>query len=181
MIFRLDKGTGYMYSYNPNHPCANKAGKVLEHVFRVWEVYGRLPNKDECVHHIDRDKTNNNISNLRLMTKSDHLKLHWLEDHGVDGCFVAVVCDFCKVSFSTYEKSAKFCSQSCSSKSSRKFDVSVEELTELVWSMPTVKVAEMLGVSDVAIAKRCKKLGIEKPPRGYWAKVYHGKIDVFKD
>ena len=57
-------------------------------------MYGRLPSKDECVHHIDRDKTNNNISNLRLMTKSDHVKLHWLEDHGVDGCFADVVCDF---------------------------------------------------------------------------------------
>ena len=38
--------------------------------------------------------------------------------------------------------------------------------------MPTTKVAEILGVSDSAIAKRCKLLGVEKPPRGYWAKIY---------
>lgn len=29
------------------------------------------------VHHIDLDKLNNDPSNLRLMTVSDHMKLHW--------------------------------------------------------------------------------------------------------
>ena len=29
MEFRVDKGTGYMYSYQPKHPCANSAGKVF--------------------------------------------------------------------------------------------------------------------------------------------------------
>jgi len=28
--------------------------------------------------------------------------------------------------------------------------------------------AKKFGVSDAAIAKQCKKLGIKKPPRGYW-------------
>ena len=44
--------------------------------------------------------------------------------------------------------------------------------------MSTVRVAKLLGVSDVAIAKRCKLLGIEKPPRGYWAKVQYNKLLV---
>ena len=30
---------------------------------------------------------------------------------------------------------------------------------------------EDLGVSDVAIAKHIKKLGLSKPPVGYWRKV----------
>ena len=58
----------------------------------------------------------------------------------------------------------------------RKFEIPKEELEELVWSMSTVRVAKLLGVSDVAIAKRCKLLGIEKPPRGYWAKVQYNKL-----
>lgn len=33
-----------------------------------------LPN--EVVHHIDKDKTNNDISNLLLLTQSEHSKLH---------------------------------------------------------------------------------------------------------
>ena len=36
--------------------------------------------------------------------------------------------------------------------------------------MPTSQVAKIFNVSDKAIEKRCKKFGIEKPPRGYWAK-----------
>lgn len=47
---------------------------------------------------------------------------------------------------------------------------SVEEMTKLVWEIPTVKLAEKLGVSDNAISKFCKIFGITKPPRGYWAK-----------
>lgn len=39
----------------------------------------------------------------------------------------------------------------------------------LVWKKPVLQVAKDLGVSDVAVQKRCKRLGIETPPRGYWA------------
>jgi hypothetical protein len=53
----------------------------------------------------------------------------------------------------------------------RKFDPSREELENLVWEMPTLKVAAIFGVSDKAIDKRCRLLGIAKPGRGYWTKV----------
>ncbi len=45
-----------------------------------------------------------------------------------------------------------------------------EELFHLVWSMPSERVAAKLGISGAALSKRCKKLGIPKPPRGYWAR-----------
>jgi hypothetical protein len=35
--------------------------------------------------------------------------------------------------------------------------------------------APNFGVSDVALKKRCKKLGVPTPPRGYWAKLEAGK------
>lgn len=54
-------------------------------------------------------------------------------------------------------------------------DLSREELYEKVWSQPGLKLAEEFGVSDVAIAKRCSKLNIPRPPRGYWAKVEAGR------
>jgi hypothetical protein len=47
---------------------------------------------------------------------------------------------------------------------------SKEELLKLLWEVPTMKLADQLGVSDQAIAKWAKLYGIEKPPRGYWAK-----------
>lgn len=51
-----------------------------------------------------------------------------------------------------------------------------EELRNLVWEKPTTEIAKMLGVSDKAVEKRCKKLGIPKPPRGYW-----GRLNGYKN
>lgn len=49
-----------------------------------------------------------------------------------------------------------------------------DELYEKVWSKPVTKVAEEFGVSDVAIAKVCRKLCVPVPGRGYWAKKQNG-------
>ena len=43
-------------------------------------------------------------------------------------------------------------------------------LQNMLWKFPTSTIARELGVSDKAIEKRCKKLNLTKPPRGYWAK-----------
>lgn len=51
-----------------------------------------------------------------------------------------------------------------------------EELESLVWSMPTVQVANLFGISDSAVGKRCRTLNIVKPPRGFWAKVQSNAI-----
>jgi hypothetical protein len=50
-----------------------------------------------------------------------------------------------------------------------------EQLYEKVWSAPTVQVAAELGISDVALAKRCKRLNVPKPSLGFWAKVAAGQ------
>ena len=47
---------------------------------------------------------------------------------------------------------------------------SKEDLQKLVWEKPTIHIAKDFGVSDKAIEKWCKAYGIQKPPRGYWAK-----------
>lgn len=48
--------------------------------------------------------------------------------------------------------------------------VSREELYSMVWSTPMQKLAKEFGISDVALAKACKKLGVPRPPRGFWAR-----------
>ncbi len=50
-----------------------------------------------------------------------------------------------------------------------------EELYELVWSEPMAKLAGKLGVSDRGLAKACARGYIPVPPRGYWAKLQHGR------
>ena len=55
-----------------------------------------------------------------------------------------------------------------------------EELLKLIWSKPNTLLAKEFGISDVAISKKCKKLGIEKLLRGFWAKVDAGKVPHLK-
>ena len=50
-----------------------------------------------------------------------------------------------------------------------------EKLYKEVWAEPTSVVSKRYGVSDVALAKACRQLGVPLPPRGYWAKVKAGK------
>ena len=47
---------------------------------------------------------------------------------------------------------------------------SKEELEKLVWKKPTAQIGKDFGVSDKSVEKWCKAYGIDKPPRGYWAK-----------
>lgn len=54
-------------------------------------------------------------------------------------------------------------------------NLSREDLYELVWSKPMVELAADLGLSDVALAKRCRKLRVPVPGRGYWARVAAGQ------
>ena len=51
-----------------------------------------------------------------------------------------------------------------------------ETLYDQVWAEPLLEVAKRYGVSDVAIAKTCRKMHIPLPGRGYWSKVQNGQI-----
>jgi len=50
-------------------------------------------------------------------------------------------------------------------------------LFEEVWAEPMRNVAKRYGVSDVALAKTCRRLSVPVPGRGYWAKLKAGKAD----
>lgn len=54
---------------------------------------------------------------------------------------------------------------------------SKEELQRLIWEVPTQRLAIRFGVSSNAIAAWCRRLGLTKPPRGYWAKMKAAKAD----
>lgn len=45
-----------------------------------------------------------------------------------------------------------------------------EELFAKVWAVPLLKLAQTIGVSDVALAKACRRAEIPLPGRGHWAK-----------
>src|SRR5579863_3917199 len=50
-----------------------------------------------------------------------------------------------------------------------------EELYEKVWSTPMQKLAAEFGLSDVGLAKRCRRHRIPVPPRGHWARLQAGQ------
>ncbi|TPE62626.1 hypothetical protein FJQ54_05410 [Sandaracinobacter neustonicus] len=57
----------------------------------------------------------------------------------------------------------------------RNIHLSRDELYELVWSEPLTKLAVRFGISDVALRKRCLRIRVPVPPRGYWQKLEAGK------
>jgi integrase len=50
-----------------------------------------------------------------------------------------------------------------------------EALYILIWSEPTRTVSRRLGISDVGLAKACKRAIIPTPDRGYWARLAAGQ------
>ncbi len=44
-----------------------------------------------------------------------------------------------------------------------------------VWETPVKTLAKAFDISDVGLAKACRKLQIPLPPVGYWMKVQNGK------
>lgn len=50
-----------------------------------------------------------------------------------------------------------------------------QQLYDLVWSGPITTLAKSLTISDVGLAKACRRGDIPLPPRGYWAKLNAGK------
>ena len=92
-------------------------------------------------------------------------------------------CLVCNKKFNNANK--KYCSLKCANTakigvscekniSQKKFDIDRNILERLVNSLPTTRISKIFRVSDSAIAKRCKKMGIEKPSLGFWAKKYSG-------
>ena len=49
---------------------------VRTHRYIVEKQLGRKLTRDEVVHHIDHNKTNNHLSNLKVMSKTDHARYH---------------------------------------------------------------------------------------------------------
>ena len=49
------------------------------------------------------------------------------------------------------------------------------KLYEQVWSIPCARLAVLYGISDVGLAKVCRRYSIPRPPRGYWARLAAGQ------
>ncbi len=158
-----------------------------EHLLIAEELLDRPLKAGEDVHHLDKNRANNSPDNLLILSGPMHAKLHkWLEKNVIipkpeyqeridKGCVRCQVCD------KPIDPSQKFCSPEHSEIGSRKYDHPTKEtLEQLIWEKPTIQLAKELNVSDKAIEKLCKKLDVQKPPRGYWAKQKVMDIDRYQ-
>ena len=94
----------------------------FEHHLVYWNYYHIIPTKDQIIHHINGDKQNNSISNLTLMSRREHSRMHSLRKGKT---FVTLKCPFCHKVFDrakvcTHLTKSKnkftFCSRSCAAK-----------------------------------------------------------------
>lgn len=85
----LDRGTiidrcGYCaLLLSPNHPffpMARQAGYVFEHRLVVAQAIGRCLLPSEIVHHKNRDKKDNRLENLELVSREEHRIITILEN-----------------------------------------------------------------------------------------------------
>jgi len=98
------KQNGYILAKAPYHPSANKRGYVYLHRLIMENYLGRYLESNELVHHIDGNRENNNVLNLKLTTPSKHhIKEHY-ERRNPNGQFVANEPIFSEIKYRLYDR-----------------------------------------------------------------------------
>lgn len=165
---KFHKSLGYYYFFDKGHPLCYADNKVWYHRHVASLKSGRWLSGNEHVHHKDRNSGNNDPENLESVTPQEHARIHALENGF--SILSEYICEVCGIVYCAWKHTQTTCSDECRDFASRKvLRPSKEALEILIWSTPTTKIAQSLGVSDKAIEKWCKLYKIDKPPIGYWA------------
>ena len=172
----------------PDHEKAFDNGCVYEHVLVAEKILGRHLKTQECVHHIDRNRINNQENNLIVFrTSEDHAKCHagYEIEKQDDGTYIAIGNDVkyhyinqCKnelnkkpMVVSTYNShicpicggekyvKAKMCLQ-CRNKKRSEHLPSKEELEKLIYNTSFEEIGRKFNVSGKAVVKWCKKYNL---------------------
>ena len=110
-------GRKHLVLYEP----FSKGKKTISFPKAIMEVYlGHKLVKDDTVDHIDRDKTNDAISNLQVINRKTHASLDAIRRHSLFS-----TCPICKMEFELTKNQLKkrsnilagpFCSKTCAGK-----------------------------------------------------------------
>ena len=74
-------GRYFYQTVTPDHPyfcMANSRSAIAEHRLVMAEHLGRPLRSDEHIHHIDGNRTNNDVSNLMILDNSEHIRIEML-------------------------------------------------------------------------------------------------------
>lgn len=159
---------GYLYFCDIKHPLAYKSNsKVIYHRHVTSLKEGRWINGDEHVHHIDGDKQNNSPENLAIVSRSEHAIIHNGKTRPIINCATC----------GKESRNNKYCSYKCTKIGLRRAEwPDANTLKELLNSMSCSRIAKMFNVSDNAVKKWAKSMGLETKPVGYWARKAAGKL-----
>jgi hypothetical protein len=165
---RVTSDSGYVYFIDKNNPLATgNSYRVYYHRHVASIKEGRWLIPSEHVHHIDGNKVNNKPSNLLVLSSSEHTMVH------SETLCLEVVCHECNKPFIQNYTVQKYCSRSCSSKSTLKLDsLTREELEYLIWTEPFTKLAVKFNCSDNGIKKWAKRLKCLLPPSRFHTKKF---------
>jgi len=165
------------FFHDANHPLARTGvGKrglgLVDPAAHLVSVHrGSWLEAGEIVRFDDGDVKNFSSENLQVVSRST---LSMIAAHSPRLSKNCVVCNTpIPVSLSHFARRTT-CSVECRAIMQQHFEVTAGELLLMVWEYSTVKVGKFSGVSDKTVEKRCIKLGVPKPPRGYWALIRVG-------
>lgn len=153
---------GYRVIYYPEYADFSKGssmeGYAYEHRVVIEKSIGRKLSSDEHVHHKDENRLNNNLSNLEILSASEHSRLHAtvpeeLHDH----------CEICgavlRSTKNGKKKHNRFCPK-CYSELERGKCPQKEVLEVELSTKTQEEVAKIYGVTNTAVRKWIAKLGI---------------------
>ena len=118
--------------------------------------------------HINGNRADNRIENLRILCPHCHTQTPTFAGRNSPWS-KKKKCPDCNKTINHNVSRCQSCANKLAASGRHKIThPTAEELHTLVWSKPITQLAVDLGVSDVAIHKWCRQLGVEKPPKGYF-------------
>ena len=171
----------YEYIIDSSHPKAFQNGLVYKHIVVAESVLGRYLKKDESVHHIDKNKTNNAPNNLMVFhTDKDHISFHsnncdlstikQLNDGSWISLTLQTRCPVCGNTKSPNSKTCLKCKQSINNYSNiPSTKPSKKELLNVLLKEKGnfTKIGRIYSVSDNAVRKWCKSYNLSPYSKDY--------------
>lgn len=170
---------GYRLLFLPDHPKAmsnsNWVGYVYEHIVVVEKRMGRPLARNEVVHHLDGNRSNNRWENLLVIDRGQHAKLHaWfnrgapgmetLRRNGVDSTNAKEKePTYCVCGTLLQLKQGTYCSRQCVGLAQRKVNhPDAETLKKELATSNYLALGKKYGVSNNAVKKWALQYGFSK-------------------
>lgn len=156
--------SGYYMVFRPERSDANNLGFVAEHRVVAEEILGRPLKDGEVVHHIDRNRRNNDPSNIIVFeSRAAHSRFHQggklieTDEPNVytsDYVYPEIPCGYCGTMFRPKAATSKYCCQECSALAQRKVDrPDKRQLKKLILNYSITDIAEMYGVTGNGVRR----------------------------